>query len=171
MPKVAGSASNIHESKEHTFHGFPGLHKNLNLLSQYITFDLNQSDESFTITLNHNATHASTLHPLRLSKLLVSVRREGKVTEMKTRKFFKIIGDKGKPTPPWLASQIIKEKRLMAESTNRYRYDFKLQKGDKVSVKFGHLLVNPKMLKKLGLEKSEEAKKFRVLAEKHFIVD
>jgi hypothetical protein len=106
---------------------------------------------------------------------VVSIDRAGKVTKMKPVKIFKVIGADGKPspmpTPPWLATQIIKDTRLMADSKNDYSYDFKLQKGDKVTVKFGHLLVKPKALKKFGLENNEEATKFRVLSEKTFTVE
>ena len=174
MPKVAGSASIMNKSKEHTYHGFPGLHGDLTLLSKYVTFDLNKSDAKFVITVNHDVSHPSSLHPLRMSKLVVSIERAGKITKMKPVKIFKVIGAEGKPspmpTPPWLATQIIKDTRLMADSKKDYSYDFKLQKDDKVTVKFGHLLVKPKALKKFGLENNEEATKFRVLSKKTFIV-
>ena len=58
----------------------------------------------------------------------------------------------------------------MANSKKDYAYDFKLQKGDIVTVKFGHLLMKKKAAKKFGLEANEEATKFRVLSKKSFTI-
>jgi hypothetical protein len=175
MPQVDGASSIMSQGKKHSFHGFPGIHGDLTLLSKYVTFDLNKSAKKFVVTVNHDVSHPSSLHPLRMSKLLVSVNRDGNVSKMKVQKIFKVIGSDGKaspmPTPPWLATQIIKETRIMADSKKDYAYDFVLQKGDKVTVKFGHLLMKPKAAKKFGLGDNEEATKFRVLTEKTFTVE
>ena len=175
MPQVDGSSSIMSQGKKHSFHGFPGIHGDLSLLSKYVTFDLNKEAKNFVLTVNHNVSHPSSLHPLRMSKLLVSIDRDGNVTKMKVQKIFKVIGVKdknsSKPTPPWLATQIIKESRIMADSKKDYAYDFVLQKGDKVTVKFGHLLMKPKAAKKFGLANNEEATKFRVLTEKTFTIE
>ena len=45
-------------------------------------------------------------------------------------------------------------------------YDFTLQEGDKVTMKFGYHLVKPKILKKFKLDKNEVAKKFKVITKK-----
>jgi hypothetical protein len=54
---IRRSDSVMNKSKEYTFHGFPGLHGDLSLLSQYVTFDLNKSDAKFVITVNHDVSH------------------------------------------------------------------------------------------------------------------
>ena len=175
MPQVDGASSVMSQGKKHTFHGFPGIHGDLSLLSQYVTLDLNKEAKSFVVTVNHNVSHPSSLHPLRMSKLLVSVDRDGNVSKMKTQKIFKVIGKDtngtAKPSAPWLATKIIKESRIMADSKKDYAYEFILQKGDKVTVKFGHLLMKKKAAKKFGLEDNEEVNKFRVLTKKTFTIE
>ena len=175
MPQVDGASSVMSQGKKHSFHGFPGIHGDLSLLSKYVTFDLTKESKKFMVTVNHNVSHPSSLHPLRMSKLFVSVNRDGNVTKMKVQKIFKVIGADGKdspmPTPPWLATQIIKESRIMADSKKDYAYDFALQKGDKVTVTFGHILMKKKAAKKFGLGDNEEANKFRVLTEKTFTIE
>ena len=64
-----------------------------------------------------------------------------------------------------------KESRIMADSKKDYTYDFALKKGDKVTVKFGHLLMKKKAAEKFGLGDNEEANKFRVLTEKTFTIE
>jgi len=173
MPKVDGKPSKYSEGKnQHRFHGFPGLHGDLSLLSKYVTLDFKHTDKNFTVSVDHQAPHSSTLHPLRMAKLLVSIERDGKIIKMKPRKLIKIIGSKetGKPTPPWAATGIVKDTRIPANTKKDYKYNQVLQSKDKVTVKFGYLLVKPKALKKFKLENNEEAKKFRVIAKDTFTV-
>jgi hypothetical protein len=175
MPQVDGAPSIMSQNKTHSFHGFPGMHGDLTLLSKYVTLDLQHNKEKFTVTVDRNVSHSSSLHPLRMSKVLVSINRDGNVTKMKAQKLFKVIGAEGKaspePTPPWLATQIIKDTRIKADSKKSYDYAFSLKKGDKVTVQYGHLLIKPKAAKKFGLEKNEEATKFRVLKERTFTIE
>ena len=175
MPQVEGASSIMSKGTKHRFHGFPGIHGDLKLLSKYVTLDLSKEKSQFKVSVKHDVTHASSLHPLRMSKLLVSVERDGNVTQMKTEKLFQVIGAEvngtAKPTPPWLATKIIKDSRIDANSKKEYAYAFTLKKGDKVKVKFGHLLMKKKAAKKFGLEANEEANKFRVLSEKTFVIE
>jgi len=174
MPKVDGAPSTMSEVKKHAYHGFPGLHGDLSLLSKYITLGFKHAKKKFTVSVDHQATHSSTLHPLRMAKLVVSIKRDGKVIKMDPKKLFKVIGSKAGPspmaTPPWLATDIIKDTRIPANTKKDFKYDFALQSGDKVTAKFGYLLVKPKALKKFELENNEEAKKFRVIAKETFTV-
>jgi hypothetical protein len=93
---------------------------------------------------------------------------------MQTRKLVKIIGSaegaSPSPTPPWLATQIIKDTRIPANSTKAYPYAWELKSGDVITAKFGYLLVKPKALKKFDLKDNKEATKFRIIKEQTFTV-
>lgn len=172
MPKVAGAPSVMSKVKEHAYHGFPGLHGDLSLLTKYLGLDISVTDDKkmFTVVVDHKATHSTTLHPLRLAKLEVTVTRGNSTTKMKARKIFKKIGHKGKPTPPWLATEIIHDSRIPAQTKKAFPYAWELQSGDVITAKFGYLLVLPKALKKFDLQDNEEATKFRIINEKSFTV-
>jgi len=171
MPKVKGSISNVYKTNTHAYHGFPGIHGEMKkYLSKYVTLDISKLSKGFKVTIDHRATHSSTLHPVRMSKLVVSVKRGSEVFNLKSVNFFKLIGTKGKVSPPWLATEIVKDSRMGANMKKDFDFDFELKSGDIISAKFGHLLVKTKALKKFGLENSDEAKKFRVIAEKSFKV-
>ncbi len=174
MPKVDGAPSKFSQAKKHAFHGFPGLHGDISMLSKYVTLDFKHSKKNFTVSVDHQATHSSTLHPLRMAKLVVSIERDGKIIKMDPKKLFKVIGNAQgsapKATPPWLADRVIKDTRIPANTKKDFNYDFTLQSGDKVTAKFGYHLVKPKALKKFKLENNEEAKKFIVITNEVFTV-
>lgn len=171
MHKVKGPPNIMSTAKEHTFHGFPGLHGDLSNLSQYVTLEITTKGlDSFDIRIKHDVPHESSLHPVRFSQLRVTIKRGDQVLKLKPVNMFKMIGDKGKPTPPWLATELIKNTSLPAHSKKSYAFNKKLEKGDRIIAKFGAMLIMPKALKKFGLEKNEEAKKFRVISEKTYTV-
>jgi len=172
MPKVAGSVSNVHKTKEHAFHGFPGIHGDMQkYLAKYVDLKIKKNVNGFSVTISHNVTHSSTLHPLRMSQLKVEIVREGKSIHLKPINFFKTIGKDGKVSPPWLATEIVNDSRLKAGETKSFNFDFKLAKGDEISAQFGHYLIKPKALKKFGLEHHEESKRFRVIAQMRLKVE
>lgn len=172
MPKVKGSVSNVTKSKDHTFHGFPGIHGDISKLSKYVTLSLKDSKNKFSIVVDHRASHASTLHPLRMSKLVVTIKRDGKVIKMKPVNMSKTIGIKtkngSKKTPPWLATKNIADSRIPANTKKSFNFDFVLKSGDVVTAKFGHLLMKPGAAKKFGLQDNKEVKKLRVISKETF---
>jgi len=176
MHKVDGPPSTMSTAKNHTYHGFPGLHGDLTHLSQFIKVDISTEDDKkkFTVMIDHDVPHASLLHPLRASELRVSVKSGGSVTKMQTRKLVKVIGStKGtspSPTPPWLATQIIKDTRIPANTKIAYPYAWELKSGDVIIATFGYYLVKPKALKKFDLKDNKEATKFRVIKKETFTV-
>jgi len=171
MPKVKGSISNVYKTDTHSFHGFPGIHGDMKkYLSKYVTLDIKQTDKGFNVSIDHKAAHSSTLHPVRMSKLVVRIKRGKEFIELKPINFMKLIGTKGRVSPPWLATEIVKDSRIGANTKKDFDFNFELKSDDIISAKFGHLLVKTKALKKFGLENSDEAKKFRVIAEKSFKV-
>lgn len=172
MHKVDGAPSVTSTAKTHTFHGFPGLHGDLSHLSQYVTMDIStkEANSMFTVVVNHDVPHPSLLHPLRSSELRVSVNSGGSVTKMETRKIIKKIGVNGKPSAPWLATQIVHDTRIPANSKKAYPYKWNLKSGDVITATFGYYLVKPKAWKKFDLKDNEEATKFRVIREEIFTV-
>lgn len=174
MPQVDGAPSVLSTTKKHAFHGFPGLHGDISMLAKYVTLDMKHSKKNFTVTIDHQATHSSTLHPLRLAKLVVSIKRDGKVIKMDTKKFFKVIGNADgvspQPTPPWLADRTIADTRIPANTKKGFTYDFKVKKGDVINAQFGYHLVKPKILKKFKLENNEDAKRFIVISKEVYTI-
>ncbi len=176
MHKVEGAPSTMSSAKTHTYHGFPGLHGDLTHLSQYININISNSADKkmFNVLVDHDVPHPSLLHPLRTSEVRVSVNSGGSVTKMQTRKLVKVIGNsKGaspSPTPPWLATQIIKDTRIPANTKIDYPYKWDLKSGDVITATFGYYLVKPKALKKFDLLDNKEATKFRVIKEVTYTV-
>lgn len=170
MPKIEGSLASAPMSKTHRFHGFAGTRNRPDLLSKYLKISFKKLESGFEITLKNEAKHKLLLHPLRLGKLNVSIDNGTKTEKLKSISFFRILGTKGKPSMPWLATEVFKENMLKADEIRTIKYDTKIKNGDKVEVEFGYYLVNPKMHKKLGLTDNKEATKFNILKTKSFTV-
>ena len=176
MHKVDGAPSVLSSAKTHTFHGFPGLHSDLTNLSQYVKIHIAVQDgnKMFGVMIDHDVPHPSTMHPLRSAKLVVTVTRDGSVTKMQDRIIAKTIGTvkngKPVPTPPWLATQIVKNTTIPANTKKAFPYAWDLKSGDVITATFGFYLVKPKALKKFGLQDNKEATKFRVIRKETFTV-
>ncbi len=152
MPQIKGSFVNQHNTKTHAYHGSNIVTASPAMLEKYVTFSLKKQANGFTITLENKANHTLFPHPLRLAVLKLYIKREGKIIKLKEEKFSRIIGANGKPTPPWLATTILKDSAIKAYEKRKIEYTTPLQKGDQVIVKFGYHIVNPKMAKKLGIK-------------------
>ncbi len=168
MPKIEGSVSTLHETKEHTFHGFPGTHSHQDMLGKYVELELEKSNKKFNIIINNKSSHALSLHPMRVMQLRVLVTRVHNMVSLKDVNFAKIIGANGKSTPPWLAKEVVKNTVINAHEKRVVTYDYELQEGDSVKVDIGYFLVNKKMLKNLNLEKTRVATKFHLFKTKIF---
>ncbi len=79
-----------------------------------------------------------------------------------------MIGKDGKPAMPWAADTTIKDTMIQANEKRSIKYDFKLQKGDRVDVVLGWYLVNPKAVKKLNLEDEKIATEFHLFKKQSF---
>ena len=174
MHKVTGAPSVFSNAKEHTFHGFPGLHGDLTNLSQYVKITFTQEKEKFSITLDHQAPHASSLHPMRMAKLRVAVKRDDQIIHLEEKNIFNTIGTDGKPspmaTPPWLATQVIHDSRLKANSKTDFGFNYVLKKGDIVGAKFGFYMIKPTAIQKFKLDDHKDSKEFKVLSQKYFLI-
>jgi len=168
MPKVDGSVSLLHKTKKHAFHGFAGSHFHSEMLTQYVNISMLREIDNFKINIDNQTSHALLLHPLRVAVLKVSVTRDAKTTKLKDETFVRIIGANGKPAMPWAAKKDIKNTMIKANEKRVVKYDFKIIKGDKVDVVLGWFLVNPKALKKLGLQNETVATKFNVFKKQTF---
>jgi len=170
MPKIAGSATTIRESKTHAFHGFAGVRNAPERLSKYVDIGYKKLENGFEISVTNNSPHPLLTHPLRVVKLKTTLKRDGKVQELKTHTFVKVIGTEEKPSMPWLATQIVKDNMLKAKESRVIPFDTKLQAGDEIEVVLGYHIVNPKVAPKLGLESEKELTKFTTLKSSYFQV-
>jgi len=170
MPKVQGSATTIRESKTHAFHGFAGARNEPKRLAKYVDISYKKTENAFSITVENKAPHNLLTHPLRVVQLRTILKRNGKEEALKTYSFFKVIGTKGKPSMPWLATQVVKDNMIKANEKRVVKFDKKLQSGDEITSTLGFYIVNPKAVKKLGLEEYKELNSFKVLKSSYFRV-
>ncbi len=169
LPQVQGSLANQKESATHAFHG-QSIHDNTPaLLSKYIKLSLDKNANGFNVSIKNEATHTLFPQPLRLNQLRVSIERDGKVIELKTESFAKVIGTDGKGTMPWLADAIISDTSIKALETRTVKYEDMIKEGDTVVVKFGYYVVNPKAAKKLEIT-DKSVTEFIVLTKKRFSI-
>jgi hypothetical protein len=169
MPMVKGSVSDITQRKTHAFHGFAGSHFHSDMLQKYVNISLLREIKDFVVNVDNQTSHALLLHPLRVAVLKVSVKRDGKVIKLDDKIFVRVIGDNGKPAMPWKASTTLRDTMIKANEKRSVKYDFALQKNDKVDVVLGWYLVNPKAVKKLNLQDEKVATEFIEFKKESFV--
>lgn len=168
MPKVKGSKSSISDTGTHSFHGFAGSHFHSDMLTQYVDISILRNIDNFIVNIDNRSSHALLLHPLRVVVLKINVQRAHKTINLEKEVFVRVIGKDGKPAMPWIADSTIKDTMIKANEKRAVKRDFKLQNGDKVDVILGWFLVNPKAVKKLGLENEKAATEFHVFKKQSF---
>ena len=168
MPKIAGTATSIKITKEHSFHGFASGSNNQELLAKYLKIDFKENTNNFEVSIKNEATHNLFLQPLRVAQLKITILRDGKNIPLETKSFVRIIGKDGKPTMPWNADSEVENSMIKANEERIVKYDFQLKKEDKIEVVFGYYSVNPKMIEKLNLQDDEESNRFNVIFSKYF---
>jgi len=171
MPKILGSATTVRISKTHRFHGFAGSRVKPKMLSKYVKITLKREESGFSIDIKNDAPHNLLTHPLRKIQLRVTLISDSKKSQLQTHTFEKVIGHQGKPSMPWLATEVVKDTMITAKETRNVKFDNTLQVGDKVEAILGYYLVNPKALKKLDLDSQEELKKFIILKSENFTIN
>jgi hypothetical protein len=171
MPQVEGTSTTIRQSKTHAFHGFAGVRNAPKLLAKYIDMSYKKTDKGFEITVNNHAPHNLLTHPLRVVQLKTIVKSNGKSEELKTHTFIKAIGTEGKPSMPWLATEVVKDNMIKGNEKRVIKFDKTVKKGDEIEVIIGYYIVNPKAIKKLGLENEKELSKFTVLRSIYFKIN
>jgi len=100
------------------------------------------------------------LRPLRKAVLKTKVVRNNKIIKLKDEVFVRVIGANGKPAMPWAAKKDIKNTMIKPNEKRSIKYDFKLQKGDRVDIVLGWYLVMPEALETLKLTKQKIATDF-----------
>jgi len=168
MPQVDGSVSTLKERKTHAFHGFAGSHYNSEMLTKYVDISILRNINNFVVNIDNRTSHALLLHPLRLAILKINVKRDGNIIKLKKEVFVRVIGKDGKPAMPWIANTTLKDTMIHANEKRKVKRNFKIKKGDTVNVELGWFLVNPKAVKKLGLENEEVATKFHSFKKQSF---
>lgn len=168
MPKIKGSVSSVNKTKTHSFHGFAGSHFHSDMLSKYVDISILRNIDNFIINVDNRSSHALLLHPLRVAVLKISVVRGQDKIKLEKEVFVRVIGKDKKPAMPWMANAIIKNTMIGANEKRAVKRNFRLKKGDRVDVVLGWFLVNPKAVKKLGLENDKIATKFNVFKQQSF---
>ncbi|WP_457748097.1 multiheme c-type cytochrome [Sulfurimonas sp.] len=170
MPKIKGSLSTLSDTKTHRYHGFTGTIHKPKMLAKYVNISFTKNIKGFTINIKNNANHALLLHPLRMGELRVSLTRNHKSIELTPVTFIRVIGKDKKPSPPWIATQLLKNTQIQAKELRKIFFSYPLQSGDKLLVTLGHYIVNPQAAKKLNLSKNKKLTQFRVFKEEQFNV-
>ncbi|MEA3373712.1 MAG: multiheme c-type cytochrome [Campylobacterota bacterium] len=168
MPKVEGSVTAFKDTKVHAFHGFAGSHFNAEMLEKHVDISLLRNIDNFIVNIDNRTSHALLLHPLRLAVLKVNVIRKGQKTVLKDEHFERVIGKDGKPAMPWVADKTLKDTMIQANEKRSIKYDFSIEKGDKIDVVLGYYLVNPKVIKMLKLENEKVATEFHLFKKEQF---
>ena len=171
MPQVKGDVSTKGDTGTYAFHGFPGASLHKEKLLQYIDMKFLKEEKSFKVSIYNQSPHDMMLHPLRYTELHVSVESNGEVQKMKKEVFKRVIGKNAQASPPWLASEVVKDTMIKGKETREVMYDKKLQKGDKVHVVLGYYLIKPEVSKKFKVKETENIKKFHVLKDKTYTVE
>jgi hypothetical protein len=166
MPQVKGSSTTIKKSATHAFHGFAGVRNAPKLLAKHIDIAYNKTDKGFEISIENKTPHKLLTHPLRVVELQVTLKHNGEKKVLKKHTFVRIIGTEGKPSMPWLATEIIKDNMIKAQEKRVVPFEAKVEKGDEIEAILGYYIVNPKVAKKLGLENEKKLINFTPL--KHF---
>ena len=169
MPKITGSFTTLKDSKTHRYHGFSGSIHKPEMLSKYIDITFHKSNNGFNIIIKNSANHPLLLHPLRVGELQVTIIRDKKSILLPVTKFLRIIGKDNKPTPPWIATKVLKDTQIQAKETRTVHFAHSLKTRDEVLVKLGQYIVNPKMAKKLNI-KNNGLTIFKIFKEERFFV-
>ncbi len=67
-------------------------------------------------------------------------------------------GNEGKPSAPWLATEVVENSIIKAHEKRRVKFDKKLKSGDEVEATLGYYIVDPKTIDSLGLDKDKFSK-------------
>ncbi len=171
MPKIPGTATTVRLSDTHAYHGFAGARVEPRMLAKHVGLSLENKDTNFNIILDNQAPHDLMSHPLRVVQLRATLVRANTHIALKTHSFVKTIGHQGKPTMPWLATEVVKNSMIKADEKRSVAFERELQSGDRVEVVLGFYVVNPKVLKKLNLDGDKELSKFTVLKSQNFTIE
>ena len=157
MPKIPGSSTSIKKTETHAFHGFAGARNAPEMLSKYVELSYKKSDKGFEVTIHNDTPHPLMSHPLRVVELKTTLKRDGKIENLKVHTFIRIIGTDNKPSMPWLATQIVKDTMLQANEKRVIIFEKELKSGDEIELLLGYRVVNKKAGEKLGLDKEFSA--------------
>lgn len=168
MPQIQGTSTTIKKTKTHAFHGFAGVRNAPEMLSKYIDIDYKKVSSGFEITVHNKAPHDLLTHPLRVVQLKTILKKDGKSTELKTHTFVRALAHEGKPALPWVATGLLKDNMIKANEKRVVSYENTIESGDELEIVLGFYIVNPKAVKKLGLENEKDLSTFKILKNSYF---
>ncbi len=166
MPQKKGTLANQKQSATHAFHGASIHHKPVDL-SRYVILSVTPAAEGFDVIITNKAIHTLFSQPLRLAQLRVLVEHNRETTTLETVNFKRVIGTDGKPSMPWLATEVIEDTTIKAHEKRVVHFAHHLQEGDVVTVQFGYYIADPKAAKRLDIT-DPEATRFIILKKSRF---
>ncbi|WP_281950619.1 multiheme c-type cytochrome [Nitrosophilus kaiyonis] len=161
MPKILGSFVNHKDTKTHRYHGFAGIFNNPEYLKKYIEVKVvNRSP--LIIRVKNKTSHNLLLHPLRVLALKVYIYEKEKLVKILEERFFKQFGKDGKKAAIWEANEVLKDNTIKANKTKDINFLID-SKNRKIKIELGFYVVNPKIAKKLRLNRFSKFKILKII--------
>ena len=166
MPQVLGSKVTLKDSKTHAYHGIAGIYNKTQEMGKYIDFKVTPESQGFTVSIINRSNHALFGQAWREGILEATITRKGKTIQLPSYSFTRILGDKGKETLPWKATEALKDTLIYAKK--EIPFHMQLQKGDTLTLTLGVKLVTLQGAKALDLQKYSEIRKLHILKTEKF---
>ncbi|WP_457749009.1 cytochrome c3 family protein [Sulfurimonas sp.] len=166
MPQIMGSKTTLKDSKTHAYHGIAGVHQMSESLGKYVDVKIKKENNGFDIILINQANHALFGQAYREGVLNVKITREHRTIQLKPYIFTRTFGKNNTTSMPFEASKVLKDTLIYAQKS--ISYNFKLQKGDKLTVTLGFRLISPTAAQELHLQHDVALSKTRVLKTQSF---
>ncbi len=166
MPQVSGTKVTIHETKTHAYHGIAGIYHRTKDMGKYIEFKVQKRAQGFELKILNKTNHALFGQSFRQGILEVKIIRGSKVIELEPYIFTRVLGKDGKEAMPWNANMSIKDTLIYAKKDIMFTQ--KLQAGDKLNLTLGVRRISVQKAKELGLTKSKNITKIKVLKTQTF---
>ncbi len=166
MPQVLGSKVTLKDSKTHAYHGIAGIYHMNREMGKYIDLKVQQNTEGFSVNVINRSNHALFGQALREGVLNATITRDDKTIDLPPFIFTRILGEDGKETMPWRATESLKDTLVYGKKEIFFKTP--LLKNDTLTLTIGVKLITKKGAKALELQNSPEMRKLRVLKVQHF---
>jgi len=123
------------------------------------------------LQINNKSSHDLFAHPLRKSIIKIGLVRQGKIIhQFDDIVMERILEDENGIAGCTLATKETESSILKGDMISGIRLNYDLIDGDKLEIEYGYYLVKNKMLKVLGLENNEDAKKYRIFKKEQILI-
>ncbi len=173
MPQVDGPSSTNTTQRKHFYHGFAGVHNNIDMLAKHVEFSVEKlNDNEFKLRIKNISPHDLFPHPLRKSFLKISIVRNNKtIHRFETIEMQRIMKDKNGIAGCTLATEETENSILKGDKTSIIKYQFDLKENDELEVEYAYRLVKIGMLETLGLKDNKTASKYRIFKKERILIE